>query len=200
MLSTQLEELMIPIHKTAVEKGWWEGERDTDEIYSLFFTEISEAVEEMRKPQFEDNLGQEMWCIHPVTKEPTIGYVEVETEHGIEIGKPEGIGVEIADAVIRVLDWMGFKGYKLEGSVDGVGRGDLKGRDSRAIMNMNVSLAYAYTFHEECETENEIASLCDFIDWASAYFASRDWNMIKVIEAKMRYNDKRTYRHGGKKF
>jgi len=68
------------IHQLAVDKGWWETERNIPEVLCLIHSEISEALEELRSG------------------------VEVQNYVLADNGKPEGFGVELADAVIRILD------------------------------------------------------------------------------------------------
>ncbi len=82
------------IHSLAVEKGWWENaERNIiPEKLALIHSEISEALEAYR-----------------------IG--EMETYHDTN-GKPEGFGVELADAIIRIYDLAGWLGYDLDELVD----------------------------------------------------------------------------------
>lgn len=95
-----IESLQRKIHRIAVEHGWWKIERipdslgdeeyiekelpiDTNEIgmkLALIHSEISEALELVRDSS---------WDIK------TIALVE---------GKPEGVFVELADAIIRILD------------------------------------------------------------------------------------------------
>jgi NTP pyrophosphatase (non-canonical NTP hydrolase) len=78
-----LNELQIDCHYLAKEKGFWpEGEqRNVPEMLALIHSEISEALEEHRKGV-----------------DPTDVYYREEDN------KPEGFGVELADAVIRILD------------------------------------------------------------------------------------------------
>jgi NTP pyrophosphatase (non-canonical NTP hydrolase) len=44
-------------HEIAASKGWWDGDRDSDEVYALIHSEVSEALEAWRKTPDED----EMW-------------------------------------------------------------------------------------------------------------------------------------------
>lgn len=78
------------VHDLAVKKGWWPNQTITrDEILSkiaLIHSELSEALEIARESDFQPN---EVW--HSA-KMPG------------QAAKPEGFGIELADAVIRIFD------------------------------------------------------------------------------------------------
>jgi NTP pyrophosphatase (non-canonical NTP hydrolase) len=82
-----INELVKEIHDMAISKGWWEQERNPLEIHALIHSEISEATEEVRNDK------------------PDIYFVA---------DKPEGQQVELADAVIRIFDYFGQRGWNLE--------------------------------------------------------------------------------------
>lgn len=87
-----INELVIEAHGTAKSKGWHDTQRNLGEALALIHSEISEALEEARRG----------------TSLTEISY------HANNPDKPEGFGVELADAVIRIADLCGAVGINLE--------------------------------------------------------------------------------------
>lgn len=93
-ISTSMQALQRVLHDTAKEKGWWEGttpDQRFSEFIALVHSELSEALEEKRAG-------------HGLTE---VYYSEDKP------GKPEGVGIELADAVIRILDFCEAAGISL---------------------------------------------------------------------------------------
>lgn len=76
-------QMVQAVHKNAVNHGWYDESRTFGELIALCHCELSEALEEYRKGK---------------------GYNEI---YNSENGKYEGIGVELADVVIRIFDLCG---------------------------------------------------------------------------------------------
>jgi hypothetical protein len=93
-----LTDLCREAHATAVDKGWYHRERGIPELIALIHSELSEALEAYRDGECCD-----VGC--------ACGGINTETE------KPEGIAVELADAVIRIADLCGAYGFDLDRAV-----------------------------------------------------------------------------------
>lgn len=105
--TTYFTEFAEEIHENAVAHGWWEsGERNFGEILMLCVTELAEAMEEHRdgKPniyfvlEMSDGKGGTYPAIHEDI------YKKGDFDDKM---KPEGIAVELADCIIRILDYCG---------------------------------------------------------------------------------------------
>lgn len=93
-----LNEIRNRVHDNAKTKGFWDKKRlNADELNGklmLVVSEIAEACEEVRMDGFEPNA---------VNYSPT--------------KKPEGFSIEIADAVIRLLDLCGALDIDIEQAI-----------------------------------------------------------------------------------
>ena len=103
-----LNELAAAVHENAVAHGWWDQERELPEILMLCVSELAEALEEYRagKPNIYYNVeGEE------------ILYADGEACEKHERRKPEGVAVELADCMIRILDYCGHAGIDIEEAI-----------------------------------------------------------------------------------
>ena len=111
-----LNEWAATIHENAVAHGWWESERELPEILMLIVSELAEALEESRA-------GRPMeWHLCKGSHEPCDeAFCSFYSVAGCTLDhfdpKPEGIAVEVIDALIRILDWCGHEGMDVESIV-----------------------------------------------------------------------------------
>jgi NTP pyrophosphatase (non-canonical NTP hydrolase) len=87
----EIKKLQDRIHNQAVSMGWWGEKRTPLEIHALIHSEVSEATESVRN------------------NEPSTWQDD---------GKPCGEAVEIADVIIRCLDYAGYMGWDLGTIID----------------------------------------------------------------------------------
>lgn len=118
-----LNELAKEIHKNAIEHGWWKEERSFGEIIALCHSELSEALEEYRnkKPTFYFSCKLEgtrdgIECIDPKNNNGKCYYFTRSTGC-CQNAKPEGIASELADCIIRILDYCGKENIDIEEAI-----------------------------------------------------------------------------------
>ena len=114
-----LNEFMHEVHENALRHGWWESERSSSESVVLIHSEWSEAIEEARagRPMVYRNCMEgvpvdECAPCNPESVAECLNY-EKRMECEYRGAKPEGIAVELADGVIRILDLYGKHGGAL---------------------------------------------------------------------------------------
>ena len=112
-----LNQFAAEVHHNAVVHGWWEKELTFGDIIALCHCELSEAMEGYRKgtPPFyfvgEDGKpcyeSCESWQMNSICNYCPTGKKE----------KPEGIAVELADCILRILDYCGKTGIDIKEAI-----------------------------------------------------------------------------------
>ncbi|MGN9097168.1 hypothetical protein [Flintibacter porci] len=192
------------VHQNAVEHGWWDEERSFGEIIALCHSELSEALEEYRakRPmvyfavEMDDGKGGTYLAIRE----------DIISEEDFAGEKPEGIAVELADCIIRILDWYGNEGLDTDALLLEAGiitMCDLPTPvygsfgDFIALLHNLLSMAYACW----CNASGTSASalrLAKCIREIMAWAKENSVDMEMVLDIKHGYNKGRPYRHGGK--
>jgi NTP pyrophosphatase (non-canonical NTP hydrolase) len=168
MTEHSFDSLVKEAHQVAIDHGWWETPRDLETILLLILSEFIEMLEEYRNGK-----GFETY------------YVE---------GKPCGIPSEMADAIIRIADYMGWMGENGPGSFTVTAMPERSFASRLMIASWNVTEAYW------ARSDEDIAHLL-FRAAVRIYQIAENENvdLDEAIRVKMEYNKTRAYRHGGKK-
>jgi hypothetical protein len=180
------------IHEIAKSKGWWEGDRNYGEVFANIWSEIAEAQEYLI---FRRNTEAVSW----------VG------------DKPEGFGIELADAVIRILD------FKCHLGIDGVGyqvfyhlltktpEVDKEYVLYYRLAAVSYHLCKAWEFYTKGDDLNTVKIIDSKRDGVplrlncAIYEIFETIRLLSVhevnyyIDIKMKYNETREYRHGGKR-
>ena len=159
------------INQINQEKGWNDLDRRPLEIIALIHSEISEATEQ--------------W-LH---NKPNVWYGED--------GKPEGFYVELIDAFIRTLGYLGYNGYEITSEYsDDEDVSDFDDAEYCAYLNMQLSKAT-----EEYRLGLDFnKNLLEFAFCIYDYFVNLklEGGFEKLLREKIEYNKTRPYRHGNK--
>ena len=107
----EIKTLVTKAHENAVKHGFWEPPLPFGTAIALIHSELSEALEEMRAGN-RIRPGQ----LVPMVYYSGGGYVASAPTECCK--KPEGVAVELADAVIRIADLCGHLGIDLEAAID----------------------------------------------------------------------------------
>lgn len=161
-----LAELAELVHDMAKEKGWWDSHREWPEIACLIHSEISEAVECYRNGEM---------AMHVID------------------GKPEGLVVELADVLIRCLDYAAHVRYDDLPS-DVVAVWVQRTRQSDCSM-----LEYLHTMHTGLASYESATAVALCLRALGECCKKFNLDLQLAVVAKIEYNAKRPYRHGGKK-
>lgn len=116
-----INDLAKEIHENAIAHGWWEEDPSFPEIIALCHSELSEALEEYRRGRpnlyfpcnagglcVEDRQEEHVYCASRVCTKGDPDFCTARSN------KPEGIAVEMADCIIRILDWCGKEGIDID--------------------------------------------------------------------------------------
>ena len=104
-----INDMAREIHKNAVEHGWWDTERQLPEVLMLCVSELAEALEEYRS-------GRPMAYV--MRPEDYPGYPEEDMTKWRPEDKPEGVATEMADCLIRILDYLAHAGVDIDAVVE----------------------------------------------------------------------------------
>lgn len=170
-------------YTTSLQHGFWDGECDAREKIALIHSEFSEALEEARNNRP---------MTYPNPDKP---------------GKMEGVAVELIDAVIRMLDFMGRYNVKY---VQQSERFIAHNNDDAApifICKLHAVLSDVLGYADDgCGIDISTGMVCDLhtIGWAFSniideifvWLRTREVDPEIVLMQKAEYNKSRPYKHG----
>lgn len=158
--------------------GWHDEPRSFNTFICLFHSELSEATEGLRKQLMDDHLSS-----YPMA------------------------AVEIADFVIRVLDWFGTQQDLDIEQLLTLSYPDWDNLDFIAQIHQNVSAAQYFHTIDFDSTEQIKEHLSQAVSIANSMAENNKWDLLTIINEKLKYNQNRAdhkrenrAKDGGKKF
>lgn len=176
------------VYQNAVNHGWHEEDKSDDHWLCLVISELMEAVEADRVGNYAD--------IEAFEKNEMCGF---DFRENFERYIKDTVQDELADACIRLLDLAGLRSLDL----NGVRTDELESSEG----------FFKWTFTESMFYIVSVISEKTLLDWKPlrsyiyadlgeilVYCVQHEVDIFWFIEQKMKYNESRPFKHGGKKY
>lgn len=183
-------------YECAQTKGWHDVPHGTDHFLMLIVTEVAEAVNADRngrradRPEFERRQGME---VPPETQARRF-------KEDFDTCIKDTVEDELADVVIRCLDLAGLLGIDLQGGTmpECIEEGVKRIKTSQTFLFDKAAFELVRLVSSEDVNADMIVQAAIM---AACWFAARlDFDILWHVGQKMKYNEFRGYRHGGKKY
>jgi NTP pyrophosphatase (non-canonical NTP hydrolase) len=114
MLMNTLNDLRDQAYANAKSKGFHDAPKSVGDDVALILTELGEAYEDFRS----GHAPNKVWYEDPSTGEKTSEALHTSSVTGLLIlHKPCGVPSEMADVIVRILDFSGKHGIDIEKAV-----------------------------------------------------------------------------------
>lgn len=201
----KVNEFIGLVHENSKAHGWWETPRSDEWAIALIHSELSEALEEYRAGR------PNVWYACGESESSTVCDSKDETEclnFGREKDcqfrwhKPEGIAVELIDAVIRIFDLFGYHGWTIGNKNTDIAHLVELGLHTKIleqsfpefICSMHCGLSTAVAAEAPEKRKEFLAFTVEAVlAWVDLHDAG---SAEKLLLKKHEYNKMRPYKHG----
>ena len=187
-----LNELKDRAYQIACEHGWHDKELSDETYLMLIITEIAEAVNADRAGKHAQTAMFKANCNTPQVN-PDKHWVFIYDRF-----VKNTVEDELADVVIRCLSMAGSRSIDLSAamaSIDKLSEAKFKKKIDKTFVELMFEIARLIFVEEELEVIISSVLICT-VALCKAKGIDIDWH----VNQKMRYNELRPYRHGGKAY
>jgi NTP pyrophosphatase (non-canonical NTP hydrolase) len=173
-----LKEMQAEVTAYCEEKGWRESPCPLGQAMALLHEEAAEAGHAWRD-----------WGLEDVTERLGVGLNP----------KPQGVGSEFADVLIRLLDDADLFGWDLEECLEP--DEEIFVLDDEFLVNINTlhGLIARVTMAQEASYESPSSAFAGILSFLRQLCKLYGIDLMAEYERKMAYNRTRDYRHGGRR-
>lgn len=188
------------VYQNALNHGWHEEERSDEHWLCLVVSELMEAVDADRKDKYADTGAFKLMLNHNIIHLKLYGdEFDIAFSSAFDGYIKDSVQDELADACIRLLDLAGLRNLDL-GKVN---IEDLKCSEGFFNWTFTESMFFlvgniADLEHKDSESLRSFvyANLCEIL----SYCLQNNIDIFWFIDQKMKYNESRPFKHGGKKY
>lgn len=201
-----IKEFAESVHHIAADHGWHEGGKETHylEYIAMIHCELSEALQEYRAGRplvyvvaHEVRGGMNNYMEQVVYMMGGGSNFDREIRNG---AKPEGIAVEMADAVLRILDFLvEMKVEYWQWKTFDEMIADVPPADLEISFPVLVAKLHEATARAATGRYLNLVLLEPVMAYACAWIQKQGLDCELLLIGKSEYNKTREYRHGGKK-
>lgn len=194
-----LNELKDRAYKTAKSHGWHDKELSDETYLMLIITEIAEAVQADRKDKHADMAGFKEYQTYYGGFLPSKEALDIRFRVDFEAYIKNSVEDELADVFIRCLDLAGLHSIDLSDEmdlIDKLSEVKVKKETDGTFVELMFEIA-KIIFLEDVELNIKVnAVLLCVVELCRAKIIDIEW----YVAQKMKYNELRGYKHGGKKY
>lgn len=195
------EKLAKEAYENAKLHGWHDEEHSDYHWLFMVITELAEVAEADRCGRHANLNAFKKTCQNDKDKHILFDSVGQEKwNQAFQLYIKNSMEDELADVCIRLFDLAGLRGVNFTYLKDSYDAPDLKFKDNVIITDFLFGVARALTNIEE-EEECDLELIINLTLYCITQFCKyKNVDLEWFIEAKMRYNKSRSFRHGGKNY
>lgn len=187
-----LAAMTIEVREVNTAKGWRTGDNTFGDYCALFASEVAEMLEAYRDHRLADATK--------IDEQPRTALDVVKLVTGETPLKPEGVGSEMADTLIRLVDMADVFGYRLRAaSGPDAFMIPVTFGDWCALLTARISHALE-TYHRCSNAIRYMVSdaLSDTLTTLTAMADVHGVDLVAEYRRKIAYNRTRPFQHGGR--